>query len=235
MSTVTSTRSVSPMSRPSRRSFSARPPGSSRDSVSPCSSRSTMAWCSSRRRCRAPWSPADTPSASLTNTASTSASTASGGGPPGRGDGLDRLALGDHAEQLLLGRAEPAVGGHRPHQRLDDGGVERGAAGGHGPDGVDELVALGDVVLQQVAVAGGALGQQRDRVLGIVVLGEDHDAGAGVALADLLGRVDALALERRRHPDVGHEHLGFAAVAPRPPPRRSRRPRRRPEVGGAAR
>ena len=40
--------------RPSRRSFSARPPGSRRLSVSPCSSRSTMAWCSMRSRRSAP-------------------------------------------------------------------------------------------------------------------------------------------------------------------------------------
>ena len=43
MRTVTTTRSVSPISRRSCRSLVARPLGSSRDSVSPCSSRSTMA------------------------------------------------------------------------------------------------------------------------------------------------------------------------------------------------
>ena len=79
ISTVTTTRSVSPMCRPSRRSFSARPPGSKRERVSPCSSRSTMAWWSRRSRCSAPWVPAETPSASLTKTASTSASMASAG------------------------------------------------------------------------------------------------------------------------------------------------------------
>ena len=103
------TRSVSPMWRPSRRSFSARPPGRRRDSVSPCSSRSTIALCSSRSRWSAPSVPAETPSASLTNTASTSASTASGGRPLGGGDRLDRLALGHHAEQLLLGGRQAPV------------------------------------------------------------------------------------------------------------------------------
>ena len=78
ISTVTTTLSVSPMRCRPPRSFSASPPGSSRDSVSPCSSRSTMAWCSRRSRRSALELPADTPSASLTNTASTSASTASG-------------------------------------------------------------------------------------------------------------------------------------------------------------
>ena len=68
-----------------------------------------------------------------------------------------------------------------PHEGVDDGRVEQGAAGGHGADGVDELVALGQPVLQQVGVAGGALAEQGHGVLGVVVLGEDHDAGAGVA------------------------------------------------------
>ena len=154
MRTVTLTRSVSPILRPSRRSFSASPPGSSRDSVSPCSSRSTIALCRSRSRCRAPSVPAETPSASLTNTASTSASTASGGRRLARGDGLDRLALRHHAEELLLGRRETAVGGHRAQQRVDDGRIERVPAGGDRPDRVDQLIALRDVVLQEVPVAG---------------------------------------------------------------------------------
>ncbi len=77
--TVTTTRSVSPMSGRSVLSLAARPLGSSRDSVSPCSSRSTMAWCKARSRCSALSLPADTPWASVTNTASTSAATACGG------------------------------------------------------------------------------------------------------------------------------------------------------------
>ncbi|MGD0928713.1 MAG: hypothetical protein ABR926_26380 [Streptosporangiaceae bacterium] len=79
ISTVTTTLSVSPMRCRPPRSFSASPPGSSRDSVSPCSSRSTMAWCSSLSRFSAAGSPDATPAASLTKTASTSALIASGG------------------------------------------------------------------------------------------------------------------------------------------------------------
>jgi hypothetical protein len=41
------------------------------------------------------------------------------GNPPGHGDRLDRLALGDHAEQLLLGGGEPAGRGDRPDQRVE--------------------------------------------------------------------------------------------------------------------
>ena len=80
--------------------------------------------------------------------------------PLRHGDGLDRLALGDHAEQRLLRGRQAAVRGHRADQCVDDRGVEGVASSGDGPDGVDELVALRDVVLQEVAVAGGALRQK---------------------------------------------------------------------------
>ena len=207
MSTVTVTRSVSPMCRPSRRSFSASPPGSRRDSVSPCSSRSTIALCSRRSRCSAPSVPAETPSASFTKTASTSASTASGGRPLATAMALIGLPSATMPSSSSSAGDSPPCGRHRADQGVDDGRVEGVAPGGHGADRVDQLVALGDVVLQQVAVAGRALGQQRDGVLGIVVLREDDDAGPGMALAHLLGGVDPLPVEGRRHPDVGHQHL----------------------------
>ena len=137
-----------------------------------------------------------------------------GRNPARRRDRLDRLALGDHAEQCLLGGQQAAVGNDRGDQRLDDRRVERRAARRHHPDRVDQLAALGNAVLEQVAVARRALGQQRHRVLGVVVLGEHHDPGPRVALAHLAGGVDALARERRRHPDVGDEHLRPGGLGP---------------------
>ena len=70
-----------------------------------------------------------------------------------------------------------------------------------------QLVPLGDVVLQEVAVAGRALGEERDGIFRVVVLREDDDACAGMPLAHLLGRIDALAVERGGHPDVRDEDL----------------------------
>ena len=207
MSTVTVSSSVSPMRRPCVRRDSASPVGSRRDSVSPCSSRSTMAWCSSRRRRSDPAAPADAPSAILRNRSSTSRATNSGVVAARRSDGLDRPSAGDGGEQLLLGGAQVAVARDRLDELVDDAGIEGRAARGHGPHGVDQLVALGDAILEQVAVAGRPFGQQRDRVLGVVELAEDHDAGARVQLADHLGRLDPLALEARRHADVGDDHL----------------------------
>ena len=229
ISTVTTTDSVSPMRRPSRRSFSASPPGSSRLRVSPCSSRSTIAWCSIRSRCSAPSAPLEASCASWRNRCSTSSLDRLGRGLAGDRDRLHRPALGDVAEQLLVLRREPAVVRDRLHEPVDDRRVERGAAGGHRADGLHQLVALGDAVLQQVGVAGRALAQQGDGVLGVVVLREHDDAGARVvALAHLLGRLDALALEARRHADVGDDDLRARPRRPRRRARRSRRPRRRP-------
>ncbi len=110
-------------------------------------------------------------------------------------------------EELLFGGAQLAVAGHGPHEGLHDAGVQHGSTRRHPPHGARELVALRHPVLEQVGVAGRALAEQRHRVLGVVVLREHHDPGAGVPLAQLLGGVDALALERRRHADVGHQHL----------------------------
>ena len=131
-----------------------------------------------------------------------------------RRDGLDGPALRDHAEQFFLRGRQPPAGDHGSDQGLDDGRVEGGAAGGHRPDRVDELAALGDVVLEQVAVAGRSLGQQRDRVLRVLVLREHHDPGPRVALAHLTGGVDAFALEAGRHPDVGDEDLRLGGLGP---------------------
>ena len=111
-------------------------------------------------------------------------------------DRLDRAAFGDLLQQPLLVGGEPADSGHGVHERLDDLGIEHRTAGRDLAHGARELVALGDAVLQQVGVPGGAVGEERDRVFGIVVLRQDDHTGSGMALAQLLGRVDALALER---------------------------------------
>ena len=112
------------------------------------------------------------------------------------GDRLDRPAFGDLLEEALLVGGEPADARDRMHERLDDLGIEHRSAGRDLAHRARELVALGDAVLEEVRVAGRAVGEQRDRVLGVVVLREDDDAGAGVALAELLGRVDALRAGR---------------------------------------
>ena len=183
--------------RPSLRSFSARPPGRSRLSVSPCSSRSTIAWCSMRSRRSEPPAPALAPCASFRNRCSTASAIAAGVVLRGAAIAL----IGRPSATFCRSPSSSAVSSPRPvtgvHQRLDDLGIEHRPAGRDLADGARELVALGDAVLEQVRVARGAVGEQRDRVLGLVVLRQDDHAGAGMALAHLLGGVDALALEVR--------------------------------------
>ena len=77
-----------------------------------------------------------------------------------------------------------------------------------------QLVAFGDAVLQEVRVPGGAVGEQRDRVLGIVVLREHDDAGAGMPFAELLRGVDPLALKAGGMRMSVTSTCGAAAVAP---------------------
>ena len=225
MITVTTSSSVSPMLPPSMRTFSARPVGQQ-----PAQRLALLLAVDDRlvQRCAA--AAARRPrrcSRRVTargRACSTVSATAAGVGVLRGGDRLDRPALGDLLQQLLLVGGQPADPGDRVHERLDDRGVEHRAAGRDLAHGPGELVALGDAVLEQVRVARGAVGEQRDRVLGIVVLREHDHAGARVALAQLLGGVDALRAGR----PAACGCRSRAPAAPRPRPRRSaRRSRRR--------
>ena len=87
---------------------------------------------------------------------------------------------------------------------------QRGPAGGHVLQRADQLVERRDPLLEQVAQPGHAVGEQLEGVVVLDVLRQHHDADARVPRADLLGRLDALVAERRRHPDVGDD--GVRAV-----------------------
>jgi hypothetical protein len=73
---------------------------------------------------------------------------------------------------------------------------------------------LVDPVLEQIGIALRTLAEQRDGIVRVVVLGQHHHPGPRVALADLFGGVDAFPLERRRHADVSHDHLGGGRLGP---------------------
>ncbi len=155
-----------------------------------------------------PDSPRRTPAASLTKTASTSASIASGGSLPGHRDGLDRLALGDHAEQLLLGGSEPAGRDDRPDQRLDDGGIERGAAGGHRcgsrrPAGCPRRPGPSAGSHSRPSPRPAA----RPRTPGSSYCDSTTTPVPGWRLRTSLAASMPSRLERRRHPDVGDQDL----------------------------
>ena len=94
---------------------------------------------------------------------------------------------------LPLGQAQQrTVAAPAGEQRLDHLGVEHRPAAGDLVQRADQLVEVGDPLLEQVAHAGDAVGQQLEGVVLLDVLREDDDADAGVLGADPLGGLDAL-------------------------------------------
>ena len=93
----------------------------------------------------------------------------------------------------------------------DDLGVERRAAAVDTAQRRDEVLDVGDAVLEQVAEPLGILGQHPRRDAELDVLGQDHDRDLRVARADRLRRDQALVGVRRRHPDVDDRDVGLGA------------------------
>src|SRR5699024_5770335 len=105
------------------------------------------------------------------------------------------LALGHELEDFELtwaqGRQPVVLPG--PDEDLGhDLGVEHGAAACDLVDGVEEVLDIGDSVLEQVAESAGVLGDEFGGVLLFHVLAEHDDLDVGVLLADEDGCVDAL-------------------------------------------
>ena len=82
--------------------------------------------------------------------------------------------------------ASSTEGPLRRTERVDDGGIEDGAAGMGAVDGADHGLEVADAVVEQVADVGGTAAQQLE---GIPVAGfGDHDhAELGVLRAQVLG------------------------------------------------
>ncbi len=121
------------------------------------------------------------------------------------GDAGVRAALGHQPEHLELARRQPLerAACASPREELrDDLGIERRAAVRDAPDGVDEVGDVHHAVLQQVADAAVAVGEQLGRVGLLDVLRDDEDRRLGDAAPGLDGGPDALVAERRRQPDV---------------------------------
>jgi hypothetical protein len=95
-----------------------------------------------------------------------------------------------------------------PRQLGDHLGVEGGAAGGDPGQRLGELGGVGDAVLEQIADARGARGQQPGREPGLDVLGEEQHAGAGVLPADVDRGPQAFVAVGGRHPDIDDGDVG---------------------------
>lgn len=94
------------------------------------------------------------------------------------------------------------------HQRVDDLRVEHRAALPYLGDRAQQPLRVPEPLLEQVRQPLGAVGQQLQGVLRVVVLRQDHDAQIRVLGTQLEGHVDALGGVGRGHPDVDQHDVG---------------------------
>ncbi len=125
-------------------------------------------------------------------------------------DGGVGPALGHQGQHLAFARAEggqAAVTGVAGEKAGDHLRVHRGAAGGDPADGVHELGAVEYPVLEQVADAPAATGQQFAGVQLLDVLGEHEHRQAGHLTPGGQRGPDAFVGERGRQPAVHDGHV----------------------------
>src|SRR5512132_1260898 len=129
------------------------------------------------------------------------------------GDGGVAAALGHEGEDVQLAGAEggQGVGAAAAAQQLGDHLGGDGAAAAPA-DGGQELGHVGHPVLEQVADALGAAGEEVGGVALLHVLGQDQDGGGGGALAHLHGRPQALVGVAGGHAHVDHGQVGPVGV-----------------------
>ena len=99
-----------------------------------------------------------------------------------------------------------AVHADQPRHHLR---VERRPAGGHPSQCVEKVIDVEDAVLEQVAEP--STGHQLDRVPGLDVLRQQHDAELGVLGADGPRRPSAIVGQIGRHPHVDDGQVGCGA------------------------
>ena len=90
------------------------------------------------------------------------------------------------------------VAGVAGEQLADDLGVQGGAAGGDAVDGGEELVQVGDAVLEQLADAAAAVGEEVGGVGAFDVLRHDEDLRGRVGGAQSQGGAEAFVAEAGR-------------------------------------
>ena len=133
------------------------------------------------------WSSFEGGSRSFARMLATCFSTAPTVSTSSRGDRRVRAALGHQAEHLELARRERGRAGRRPAARAKSCATTSGSSAvpprRDAAHGVDEVVDVHDPVLQQVADAAAAVGEQLGRVGLLDVLRDDQHAGLGRALA----------------------------------------------------
>ena len=115
-----------------------------------------------------------------------------------------RPALGHEGQHVALARGqlfERVAYTPRPHELLDERGVDDGTTGVDPLERVRELVDVSDPRLQHVADAA-ASAEQLHRVLDLDVRGQDEDRDLRQLLADRPRRLEPFGRMGRRHADV---------------------------------
>ena len=102
---------------------------------------------------------------------------------------------------------ERVVAAPRGHQLGDHLGVQGGAAAGHAPERVHELAHVADPVLEEIADAAGAIGEQLRRVLALHVLAEDQHRRSRNLPASLDRRAQSFVALARWHPHVDDGYI----------------------------
>jgi len=92
-------------------------------------------------------------------------------------------------------------------QRVDHHRVQHGTARGYHVDRVDQLVQLGDPVLEEIAAPAGTPINQGEGVARVGVLGQHHHRGPRMRRSQRGGESDALIRLRRRHPHISDHHV----------------------------
>jgi PAS domain S-box-containing protein len=133
------------------------------------------------------------------------------GDPQAAGDPGVRAAFGHQGQHLLLARTEALQGvvvPRRGDQFLNQGRVDDRPPLDDAVERLDEVVHVGDAVLQQVtAPASGA--DQVHRLLDLDVGGKHQDGHVGKLRADHPGRLEALGRVAGWHPDVDDGKVGL--------------------------
>jgi len=100
----------------------------------------------------------------------------------------------------------------RFQEGFDDPWIEHRSTGGDLVDRLHQAVRVPEPFLEQVGDTGRALLEQLQRVLGIGVLRQHHDADVGMPVAHVMGELDPLGGVGRRHPDVEQHHVGYRVL-----------------------
>ena len=125
-------------------------------------------------------------------------------------DRVVRAALGHQLEHLALARRElleRVVAARAAHELGHHLGVERRAAVGHAPDGVDEALHVGHAVLQQVADAAGASRRPGRARSPPPRTGRARARPCRAARPDLERGPQAVVCVRGGHADVDHRNV----------------------------